>query len=161
MTDTARTVLDAVAPGFTDLEVDEPSGTDADAPDGPLGWAGYGKAQQGARRRTGEAESVLCGTASLDGVEVVLVAFEFAFLGGSLGHRAGLRLERAFAEARRRRAPVVSLIATGGSRVQEGMRALAQLHRIAGAVAAHRRAGLPQIAVLRDPTTGGGWATLG
>jgi hypothetical protein len=55
----------------------------------------------------------------------------------------------------------VPLVATGGSRMQEGMIALTQLQRVARQSALTREAGLPQIAVLRDPTTGGGWATLG
>lgn len=55
----------------------------------------------------------------------------------------------------------MSLIATGGSRMQEGMLALTQLQRVARQSVLTRAAGLPQIAVLRDPTTGGGWATLG
>ena len=91
----------------------------------------------------------------------MLISFEFGFLGGSLGERTGDRLEAAYAYAREHRLPVVSLIATGGSRMQEGMRALTQLQRVARQSALTRAAGLPQIAVLRDPTTGGGWATLG
>jgi acetyl-CoA carboxylase carboxyl transferase subunit beta len=94
-------------------------------------------------------------------VRVVLIAFEFGFLGGSLGERTGDRLESAYRYAREHRLPVVSLVATGGSRMQEGMRALTQLQRVAAQSALTRAAGLPQIAVLRDPTTGGGWATLG
>ncbi|MFI2239322.1 carboxyl transferase domain-containing protein [Streptomyces chrestomyceticus] len=129
--------------------------------DGPLGWDGYGSARQRARERTGESESVVCGTARVAGVETVLVSFEFGFLGGSLGERTGDRLVTAWDRARELRLPVVTLIATGGSRMQEGMRALTQLQRVAGRSALNRAAGLPQIAVLRDPTTGGGWATLG
>lgn len=91
----------------------------------------------------------------------MLISFEFGFLGGSLGERTGDRLEAAYTLARERRLPVVSLIATGGSRMQEGMRALLQLQRVARQSALTRAAGLPQIAVVRDPTTGGGWATLG
>ncbi|WP_125057625.1 carboxyl transferase domain-containing protein [Streptomyces paromomycinus] len=128
---------------------------------GPLGWDGYGSARQRARERTGESESVVCGTARVAGVETVLVSFEFGFLGGSLGERTGDRLVSAWDRARELRLPVVSLIATGGSRMQEGMRALTQLQRVAGRSALNRAARLPQIAVLRDPTTGGGWATLG
>ncbi|MDG5804481.1 carboxyl transferase domain-containing protein [Streptomyces ossamyceticus] len=94
-------------------------------------------------------------------VRAVLIAFEFGFLGGSLGERTGDRLESAYRYAREHRLPVVSLVATGGSRMQEGMRALTQLQRVAHQSALTREAGLPQIAVLRDPTTGGGWATLG
>ncbi|MEU7596317.1 carboxyl transferase domain-containing protein [Streptomyces sp. NPDC039022] len=129
--------------------------------DGPLDWDGYGSARQRARERTGESESVVCGTARVAGVETVLVSFEFGFLGGSLGERTGDRLVAAWDRARELRLPVVTLIATGGSRMQEGMRALTQLQRVAGRSALNRAAGLPQIAVLRDPTTGGGWATLG
>ncbi|WP_371858821.1 carboxyl transferase domain-containing protein [Streptomyces chrestomyceticus] len=129
--------------------------------DGPLGWDGYGSARQRARERTGESESVVCGTARVAGVETVLISFEFGFLGGSLGERTGDRLVAAWDRARELRLPVVTLIATGGSRMQEGMRALTQLQRVAGRSALNRAAGLPQIAVLRDPTTGGGWATLG
>ncbi|MFH9426073.1 carboxyl transferase domain-containing protein [Streptomyces sp. NPDC017529] len=129
--------------------------------DGPLGWHGYGAARQRARERTGERESVVVGTARVAGVETVLVSFEFGFLGGSLGRRTGDRLVAAYTHARERHLPVVSLIATGGSRMQEGMRALSQLQRVAAQSALNRAAGLPQLAVVRDPTTGGGWATLG
>ncbi|MEV5593841.1 carboxyl transferase domain-containing protein [Streptomyces sp. NPDC052496] len=129
--------------------------------DGPLAWDGYGFARQQARERTGEDESVVSGTARVAGVPVVLVSFEFGFLGGSLGERTGDRLVAAWTRARELRLPVVTLIATGGSRMQEGMRALTQLQRVAGQSALNRAAGLPQVAVVRDPTTGGGWATLG
>ncbi|WP_328555709.1 carboxyl transferase domain-containing protein [Streptomyces sp. NBC_00358] len=145
-------------------------------PDGPLSWVGYDDARARAAARTGEQESVVCGTATfgtasfgttIDGraplgpVTAVLIAFEFGFLGGSLGERTGDRLEAAYDYARTHRLPVVSLVATGGSRMQEGMLALTQLQRVARQSALTREAGLAQIAVLRDPTTGGGWATLG
>ncbi|MCX4908995.1 carboxyl transferase domain-containing protein [Streptomyces sp. NBC_00878] len=130
-------------------------------PDGPLSWQGYDASRARATARTGEEESVVCGTAVLGTVPAVLISFEFGFLGGSLGERTGDRLEAAYAHAREHRLPVVSLVATGGSRMQEGMRALVQLQRVARQSALTRAAGLPQIAVLRDPTTGGGWATLG
>ncbi|WP_225821134.1 carboxyl transferase domain-containing protein [Streptomyces naphthomycinicus] len=130
-------------------------------PDGPLGWQGYDASRARAAARTGEQESVVCGTVTVEGTAAVLIAFEFGFLGGSLGERTGDRLEAAYTHARAHRLPVVPLIATGGSRMQEGMLALTQLQRVARQSALTRRAGLPQIAVLRDPTTGGGWATLG
>ncbi|MBX7551487.1 acetyl-CoA carboxylase [Streptomyces sp. tea 10] len=130
-------------------------------PDGPLRWQGYDASRARATGRTGEEESVVCGTARVDGTPAVLIAFEFGFLGGSLGERTGDRLEAAYTHARAHRLPVVPLVATGGSRMQEGMLALTQLQRVARQSALTRAAGLPQIAVLRDPTTGGGWATLG
>ncbi|MEU0128964.1 carboxyl transferase domain-containing protein [Streptomyces sp. NPDC006289] len=131
------------------------------APDGPLDWTGYAESRARASARTGEEESVLYGTAWIGDRECVLVSFEFGFLGGSLGGRTGDRLEAAYALARERRLPLVSLVATGGSRMQEGMIALIQLQRVARASTLLRAAGLPQIAVVRDPTTGGGWATVG
>ncbi|GGZ11830.1 carboxyl transferase domain-containing protein [Streptomyces poonensis] len=131
------------------------------SPDGPLGWAGYGAARARAAARTGEEESVVCGRAVIGGTAAVVLAFEFGFLGGSLGTRTGDLLEAAHEYAREQRLPVVPLVATGGSRMQEGMRALVQLQRVARQSALTRAAGLPQIAVVRDPTTGGGWATLG
>ncbi|MEN1885221.1 carboxyl transferase domain-containing protein [Streptomyces mirabilis] len=130
-------------------------------PDGPLSWQGYDDARRRALTRTGEDESVVCGTAVIGSTRAVLIAFEFGFLGGSLGERTGDRVEAAYTHARAHRLPVVSLVATGGSRMQEGMLALTQLQRVARQSALAREAGLPQIAVLRDPTTGGGWATLG
>ncbi|MFI6082760.1 carboxyl transferase domain-containing protein [Streptomyces sp. NPDC051217] len=144
-------------PAFTEL----PTPKNTSAPDGPLAWQGYDESRARAATRTGEDESVICGTARVGGTEAVLISFEFGYLGGSLGERTGDRLEAAYTHARERRLPVVSLIATGGSRMQEGMLALLQLQRVAGQSALTRAAGLPQIAVVRDPTTGGGWATLG
>ncbi|MFE9939150.1 carboxyl transferase domain-containing protein [Streptomyces hirsutus] len=170
MTDrlTARETVALVADEATFAELPEPiresaesTESDEPAPDGPLGWPGYDAARARAAERTGEQESVVCGTALVEGVRAVLIAFEFGFLGGSLGERTGDRLVAAYTHARAHRLPVVPLIATGGSRMQEGMLALTQLQRVARESVLTREAGLPQIAVLRDPTTGGGWATLG
>ncbi|MFD5429215.1 carboxyl transferase domain-containing protein, partial [Streptomyces sp. NPDC127084] len=177
MTDglTARTAIALVAEGFEELEGFEqqvasdevprtgsPAGTGTSHPDdGPIGWDGYGASRARAAARSGERESVVWGVARIGECQAVVVSFEFRFMGGSLGQRTGDRLESAYAHARAERLPLVSLIATGGSRMQEGMIALTQLQRVARAAALTRAAGLPQIAVLRDPTTGGGWATLG
>ncbi|MEU8530856.1 carboxyl transferase domain-containing protein, partial [Streptomyces sp. NPDC048629] len=129
--------------------------------DGPIQWAGYDNARAVASLRTGEDESVVYGTASIGGRPCVLVAFEFGFLGGSLGRAAGDRLVAAYRAAAERRIPLVSLVATGGSRMQEGMVALIQLQRVAVETVRLREAGVAHVAVLRDPATGGGWATVG
>ncbi|MFB6841594.1 carboxyl transferase domain-containing protein [Streptomyces sp. NPDC056361] len=154
---TAREAIALVADDFTEL----PYGEEPLAGDGPIDWPGYSDAHARAAERTGETESVVCGTGTVCGVRVVLISFEFRFLGGSLGERTGARAAAAHALARTRRLPVVVLPATGGSRMHEGMRALLQLQYLARESALTRAAGLPQIAVLRNPTTGGGWATLG
>lgn len=130
-------------------------------PDGPLGWTGYDAARERAAERTGEDESVVYGTGIVGDRACVLLSFEFGFLGGSLGRLTGDRLEAAYGLALARRLPLVALVATGGSRMQEGMVALTQLQRVAAASTRLRAAGLPQLAVVRDPTTGGGWATVG
>ncbi|MER5835735.1 carboxyl transferase domain-containing protein [Streptomyces sp. NPDC002130] len=155
----ARAVVTALADDATFAELPAPPGNSR--PDGPLAWPGYDASRARAAERTGEQESVVCGTARVDGTRAVLIAFEFGFLGGSLGERTGDRLEAAYAYARERRFPVVPLVATGGSRMQEGMLALTQLQRVARQSALTREASLAQVAILRDPTTGGGWATLG
>jgi acetyl-CoA carboxylase carboxyl transferase subunit beta len=153
----ARDLVEAVTTGFTEFPAPAPD----PGGDGPIDWAGYGEARRRAVERTGEQESVVCGVGTVGGVRATLIAFEFGFLGGSLGRRTGDRIEAAFARARELGTPVVTLIATGGSRMQEGMAALSQLQRIAGQIALTRAARVPLLSVLRDPATGGGWATLG
>ncbi|MET7679774.1 carboxyl transferase domain-containing protein [Streptomyces sp. NPDC005423] len=155
----AREMLDLVTDGGTFTELPYPERESK--PDGPLAWQGYDASRARAAARTGESESVVCGTASVGGTRAVLISFEFGFLGGSLGERTGDRLTAAYTHAREHRLPVVPLVATGGSRMQEGMVALSQLQRVARQSALTREAGLAQLAVARDPTTGGGWATLG
>jgi acetyl-CoA carboxylase carboxyl transferase subunit beta len=156
---TAREVIALVTDDFTPLRAPA-TGTPL-LPDGPLGWAGYDAARARAAEQTGEEESVLYGRATVGGHRVVLVVFEFGFLGGSLGRAAGDRLVAAYRTARAARVPLVSLVATGGSRMQEGMIALTQLQRVAEATVRLRAAGVPHVTVLRDPSTGGGWATVG
>ncbi|MEU7117297.1 carboxyl transferase domain-containing protein [Streptomyces zaomyceticus] len=155
---TAREAIALATDGdFAELPLSEAPLKD----DGPIGWPGYSDTHARASARTGETESVVCGTGRIGGVEAVVISFEFRFLGGSLGERTGARAAAAHALARERRLPVVVLPATGGSRMHEGMRALLQLQFLARESSLTRAAGLPQVAVLRDPTTGGGWATLG
>ncbi|MEU7314637.1 carboxyl transferase domain-containing protein [Streptomyces sp. NPDC007083] len=157
----ARTLLGRLATGFRECHPGgPPAGADPPPADGPLGWPGYDAMRARAHERTGEHESVVCGTGRIGGRDAVLLCFEFGYLGGSLGERTGDRIEAAHTRARELRLPLVTLVATGGSRMQEGMRALVQLQRVARQSALTRAAELPQFAVVRDPTTGGGWATL-
>lgn len=153
----SRSLIAAVCQQFS--EISPP--LSAQPADGPIEWQGYDAARARASERTGESESVVCGTAVIGSRRAVVITFEFGFLGGSLSEHAGERLAAAHRVARAERLPVVSLIATGGSRMQEGMRALGQLQCVARESALTRSAGLAQVAVLRDPSTGGGWATLG
>jgi acyl-CoA carboxylase subunit beta len=157
MADAARDVLARLAADFVEFDVDgAPHG-----PDGPLDWDGYALSRKRAAVRAGTAESVVCGRGTVGGVPAVLVAFEFRYLGGSVGSETGTRVVRAFERARDAGLPVVTLIATGGTRMQEGVVSLRQLQLITRAAVRHGAAGLPHVAVLCDPTTGGVWASLG
>ncbi len=117
-----------------------------------------------ARDRSGADESVLTGQGTLDGQPVAVLASEFAFLGGSIGQSAAERIVAAIDEAGRRRLPLVAAPASGGTRMQEGTLAFLQMVRITEALAAYKRLGLPYLAYLRHPTTGGvfaSWGSLG
>jgi acetyl-CoA carboxylase carboxyl transferase subunit beta len=150
-----RSLIDAVSSGFTEFTVDGERHFD------PLRWKGYDESRRQARERSGQPESVICGLGKFGDTEALIIGFDFRFLGGSIGTATGNRIVAAITTASLKHLPLVSLIATGGSRMQEGMRSLLQLQRIAHSLALHRKDQLVHIAVLRDPTTGGVWASLG
>ena len=114
-----------------------------------------------AEQRTGMHEAALTGEAQLDGRPLVLISLEFDFLGGTMGSVVGEKVARAFGVATRRRLPVVSILASGGARIQEGMLALMQMAKTATAVAEHHAARLPYISVLTNPSFGGTFASFG
>ncbi|MEV7553223.1 carboxyl transferase domain-containing protein [Amycolatopsis sp. NPDC089917] len=127
----------------------------------PLGWDGYAASLARARETAGTDEAVVCERAKFGAHEAVVIRFEFGFLGGSVGTGTGALIGQALDQARSLRLPVVSLLATGGTRMQEGVPALRRLQRIARGLALLREEGLPHITVARQPTTGGVWASLG
>jgi acetyl-CoA carboxylase carboxyl transferase subunit beta len=150
----AREAISAVADEFVEL-------SGVTVPEEVPEWPGYAAQLQRAAKRTAESESVVAGRARSGDLRFVAIAMEFQFMGGSMGAVAGARIAAAFDEARRLGWPVVSLIASGGARMQEGMVALTQMQRVAAAAARARAEGIPHVAVLRDPTTGGVWSALG
>lgn len=114
-----------------------------------------------ARAKTGLDESVLTGEATLAGRRVAVMVGEFGFLAGSIGVAAAERLVRAIERATAERLPIVASPTSGGTRMQEGTVAFMQMVMIATAVQRHREAGLPYVVYLRNPTTGGVFATWG
>ncbi|HEX2196127.1 MAG TPA: carboxyl transferase domain-containing protein, partial [Actinomycetota bacterium] len=126
----------------------------------PLGYPSYGEALARARERSGAAESVHAGAATIGGVPVEVAAFDFSFMGGSMGTAAGETLARSLDRAAARRVPFVLRTATGGARMQEGMASLAQMPKIAAARVGLAHAGQPFVAVLGHPSTGGVLASL-
>ncbi|HEX3803499.1 MAG TPA: carboxyl transferase domain-containing protein [Solirubrobacteraceae bacterium] len=126
----------------------------------PLGFPGYRAKLDEASSRTNESESVVCGIAACGHFEVVAIVFDFRFMGGSLGEATGRRIVEAIRQAISRRLTLVTIAASGGARMQEGMLSLIQMPAIAAALNRLRAAGLPHLAVARQPTTGGVWASL-
>jgi acetyl-CoA carboxylase carboxyl transferase alpha subunit/acetyl-CoA carboxylase carboxyl transferase beta subunit len=122
------------------------------------GRHGYRSRVISAQRRTGLTEAVLTGTGTIFGKEIVVAVVDFSFLGGSIGVAAGERLARAFEKAASRRAPIVTVWSTSGTRMQEGLLALLQLPRVMAAVQSQPGPHVPHIAVLADPTTGSAYA---
>jgi acetyl-CoA carboxylase carboxyl transferase subunit beta len=110
------------------------------------------KASQAA---TGLKDAVIVGSGTLDGLDAVIAAQEYAFIGGSMGVVVGEKITRAIERALDRRCALVIVCCSGGARMMEGALSLMQMAKISGALARFDRARLPYIAVLTDPTTGG------
>jgi len=108
-----------------------------------------------AQAETHLLDAVVTGRARVLSARVVLVVFDFRFLGGSMGSVVGEKVARAFDVARRERLPAIVICSTGGARIQEGMIALFQMAKTALAAARLRELGVPLLTVLADPTMGG------
>jgi acetyl-CoA carboxylase carboxyl transferase subunit beta len=108
-----------------------------------------------AREKSGVAEGVLCGRATLEDIPLAIGIMETSFLMGSMGYVVGEKLARLFERATVERLPVVIFCASGGARMQEGLDSLMQMAKVSAAAAAHSAAGLLYISVICDPTTGG------
>jgi acetyl-CoA carboxylase carboxyl transferase subunit beta len=113
-----------------------------------------------AQKATGEKDALVSIEGSVKGMPVVACAFEFAYMGGSMGSVVGEKITRAAEAALRGKTSFVCFTATGGARMQEGLQSLMQMAKTSAALARLRRAGLPYIVVLTHPTTGGVSASL-
>jgi acetyl-CoA carboxylase carboxyl transferase subunit beta len=113
-----------------------------------------------AQKATGEKDALVVFAGQLQGTPVVACAFEFSFLGGSMGSVVGERFRRAVDHCIANRAALVCFSATGGARMQEALLSLMQMAKTSSSLAQLAAAGLPYISVLTDPTTGGVSASL-
>src|SRR5580765_84954 len=104
---------------------------------------------------TGLKDGVIVASGRIDGIETIVAAQEYAFIGGSMGVVVGEKITRAIERAIARLCPVVIVCCSGGARMMEGALSLMQMAKISGALARLDRARLPYISVLTDPTTGG------
>jgi len=113
-----------------------------------------------AQKATGEKDALVSVTGTLFGRPVVACAFEFMFMGGSMGSVVGERFARAANHAAENSMPLISFAASGGARMQEALFSLLQMAKTAAALARLGARGVPYVSVLTDPTTGGVSASL-
>jgi acetyl-CoA carboxylase carboxyl transferase subunit beta len=113
-----------------------------------------------AQKATEENDALVVLTGTLHALPIVAAAFEFQFLGGSMGSVVGERFKRGVDHCISERRPLVCFSASGGARMQEGLYSLLQMAKTAAALSTLAQAHLPFISVLTDPTTGGVSASL-
>jgi len=113
-----------------------------------------------AQKKTGEKDALVAVKGRLKGHAIVACAFEFGFMGGSMGSVVGERFCRAARLSADTRAPLISFSASGGARMQEALFSLLQMAKTSAALAVLAQKKIPFISVLTDPTTGGVSASL-
>lgn len=133
---------------FVEMDADFESTNIIDFPD-------YDEKLEKNKKKSGEKESVICGTCKLGGIDIVIVSMNSEFMMGSMGTVTGDKITRAFEYATERKLPIVVFTVSGGARMQEGILSLMQMAKTSGAVKMHSDAGLLYITVLTDPTSGG------
>jgi acetyl-CoA carboxylase carboxyl transferase subunit beta len=114
-----------------------------------------------AQKSTGEKDALVAMSGKLKDRPLMAVAFEFSYMGGSMGSVVGEKFTRAAEQALAERSALVCFSATGGARMQEALFSLMQMAKTSAALARLREAGVPYISVLTHPTTGGVSASLG
>ena len=113
-----------------------------------------------AQKATGESDALVVLRGRVEGEPLVAAAFEFQFMGGSMGSVVGERFVRAVNASLDHNVPLVCFSASGGARMQESLYSLMQMSKTSAALARLSRAGVPFISVLTDPTMGGVSASL-
>ncbi len=100
-------------------------------------------------------DAVITGSGSIEGLAVVVAVFDFGFLGGSMGSVVGEKVTRAIELGLEKRQPVLVFSSSGGARMQESILSLMQMAKSSAALAKLKKAGIPFLSILTDPTTGG------
>jgi acetyl-CoA carboxylase carboxyl transferase subunit beta len=108
-----------------------------------------------AQKKSGEKDALVVMRGHLDGHDIVAAAFEFDFMGGSMGSVVGERFVQGVNAALERRCPMICFAASGGARMQESLFSLMQMAKTSAALQRMSRRGLPFISVMTDPTMGG------
>lgn len=113
-----------------------------------------------AQKDTGEKDALVVVKGSLNGLPVVVAAFEFNFMGGSMGSVVGAKFVRAVNECLEHRIPLVCFAASGGARMQEALFSLMQMAKTSAALEKMKQQGIPFISYMTDPVYGGVSASL-
>jgi acetyl-CoA carboxylase carboxyl transferase subunit beta len=147
---------------FLDVEPREEVGSDLESTD-PLKFRDLKKYKDRlaqAQKQTGEKDALVVVRGQLKGMACVAAAFEFGFMGGSMGSVVGERFARGVDTAIKDNAAMVCFSASGGARMQESLFSLLQMAKTSAALGRLRDKALPFISVMTDPTTGGVSASL-
>ena len=104
--------------------------------------------------RTGLNEAVITGTAKVNGKQIVTIALDFGFLGGSMGLIVGEKIALSYELASKKQLPVITIINSGGSRIQEGVISLMQMSKTVSAANLLKNSNIPMISILCNPSTG-------
>jgi acetyl-CoA carboxylase carboxyl transferase subunit beta len=112
------------------------------------------------KEATNRSDAVVCGSAKIQGIDVLAAIFDFTFMGGSLGSVVGEKITRLLEEGAEQKIPVIVFCASGGARMQEGIMSLMQMSKVAGAIFRLKSVGIPYLTVLTDPTLGGVSASI-
>ena len=128
------------------------------APVDPLKFSdkkSYKKRIEEAKAKTGKTSSVMSGSCTIDGLDIEIVVFDFAFMGGSLGSVEGEKIVRGITRAIKKECGFIIVSASGGARMQESTYSLLQMSKTSAALNRLHHKGLPFISILTDPTMGG------
>lgn len=124
----------------------------------------YSERLKATQKKTGLPDAAIVGSGTIEGMPVGFGVLEFAFMGGSMGSVVGEKIARILDYSCERGWPAITVTATGGARMQEGVLSLMQMAKTAGAVARMNRAGVPYLSILTNPSTAGvlaSYASLG
>jgi acetyl-CoA carboxylase carboxyl transferase subunit beta len=124
----------------------------------PLGFVDtkpYKQRLRASMESSGLKDALVVASGRIEGIDAIVAAMEYSFIGGSMGVVVGEKIARAIERALEQQRPLVIICCSGGARMMEGALSLMQMAKICAALARLDRARLPYISVLTDPTTGG------
>ena len=113
-----------------------------------------------AQKKSGETEALLVGSGKLNGIRVTAAAFEFNFMGGSMGSAVGEKFVQGVKVAMKEKTPFICFATSGGARMQESMISLMQMAKTSAVIQKFKKLNLPYISVMVDPIFGGVSASL-